>query len=67
MKPNAQLLPPMVDERASDCPSLTVSQIRRLLAVIVRLPKGPRRDRYFGFLMRSNAPAVILGICGSDL
>lgn len=46
---------------------LSLTQIRRLLRVITRLPQGPRRERYFRYLMRSNAPAVIFAVCGPDL
>lgn len=38
---------------------LTKQQIRRLLQCIVTLPCGPRRDRFFRYFMRSNAPALI--------
>ncbi len=67
MKSKAQFQPLMAGGDSGDRPCLTVSQIRRLLAAIVRLPQGPRRDRFFRFLMRSNAPAVILELCGPDL
>lgn len=52
---------------ANHTPYLTLTQIRRLLSVISRLPQGPRRERYFRYLMRSNAPAVIFAIFGPEL
>lgn len=46
----------------ADITELSNQQIIRLLRVIVNLPNGPRRDRFFRYLVSTNAPLVICGL-----